>query len=66
MLRYTGRKRLKERDSSPCFSSMSTATYRGVSYDTANYHLKQLEMIKRQVEKAQARYNAERVMAEKR
>jgi hypothetical protein len=45
---------------------MSTATYRGVSYDTANYHLKQLEMIKRQVEKAQARYNAERVMAEKR
>ena len=50
---------------SPCFSIMSTATYRGVAYDTANYHLKQLEMIKQKVEKAQARYNAERVMAEK-
>jgi hypothetical protein len=45
---------------------MSTATYRGVSYDTANYHMKQLEMIKRKIEKAQARYNAERVMAEQR
>ena len=45
---------------------MSTATYRGIAYDTTDYHMKQLEMIKRQVEKAQARYNAERVMAEKR
>ena len=45
---------------------MSTATYRGVEYDTANYHMKQLEMIKQKIEKAQARYNAERVMAEKR
>jgi hypothetical protein len=45
---------------------MSTATYRGISYDTADYHLKQLEMIKQKVEKAQARYNAERVMAEQR
>tara|TARA_B110000444_G_C18440430_1_gene411031 strand:+ start:349 stop:486 length:138 start_codon:yes stop_codon:yes gene_type:complete len=45
---------------------MSTATYRGVPYDTANYHMKQLEMIKRKIEKAQARYNAERVMAQQR
>jgi hypothetical protein len=49
---------------SPCFSTMSTATYRGIPYDTADYHMKQLEMIKRKIEKAQARYNAERVMAE--
>ena len=44
---------------------MSTATYRGVSYDTANYHMKQLEMIKQKIEKAQAQHNAARVMAEK-
>jgi len=45
---------------------MSTATYRGISYDTTNYHMKQLEMIKQKIERAQARYNAERVMAEQR
>jgi len=45
---------------------MSTATYRGVEYDTNNYHMKQLEMIKHKIEKAQARHNAERVMAERR
>jgi len=45
---------------------MSTATYRGISYDTTNYHMKQLEMIKQKIEKAQARYNAERVMAKQR
>ena len=56
----------RETKKSLCFSTMSTATYRGVEYDTANYHMKQLEMIKQKIEKAQARYNAERVMAERR
>lgn len=42
---------------------MSTATYRGVSYDTTLRHINELEMIKRQLEKAKARHEAELVRA---
>lgn len=47
------------------FSAMSTATYRGASYDTDLRHINQLALIKKQLEKAQARHLAELNMAKK-
>lgn len=37
---------------------MSIATYRGIAYDTDVRKLNHLELIKRQLEKAQNKYNA--------